>query len=107
MHRLRKPTTIIRATCIQQMRALLLPEQDAPAGAMRRVQVLVNAGVRIYVSLDLTPEEIALSREHLAAPLYQNNAPFHLLPEQTLYGMCEQGATPVLASVVCEYLEAI
>lgn len=105
--RLRKPTAIFRATCIQQMRPILLPELDANPNDLRRVQIILNVGVRIYTSLDLTPEEIALSRVHLAAPFYQNNNHFHLLSGQTLYAMSEQGSDPVLASVLCEYVESI
>lgn len=104
--RLRKPTAFLRATCIQQMRPILLPELDADPGAMRRVQIILNVGVRIYTSLDLTPDEIALSRAHMVAPFYANNH-FHILAGQTLYAMCEQGSTPVEASVICEYVEAI
>lgn len=53
MARLRKPTETIRATVAQEARYILWPEEDAPEGSVRRVQVLVAGGDQVNVGIDV------------------------------------------------------
>lgn len=104
--RVRKPTTIERATVDQQASVVIDEERDAPDNTNRHVQILVPGSPGLLMSIDHpTPLEAGPNR---AAYKFAQLAPgskisFYLQPRQKVYLVAESGIA--FPSIITQYLE--
>lgn len=102
MHRVYKPTELLRETLTQEIRVFVPPLEAAPAGSYRVVQVLVPMSPKVSVGVDRTPKSVGPNREY-KLPVLPPGAQirFQLLPEQFLVGCANIGYAEV--SVIVEH----
>lgn len=104
---IRKPTEVIRATCIQELRVILGPEAGpVPVGGYRKVQVMIPPSPTIFLMLDVDPRELGLNRTY-KVPVMSSGArlELHLLPHQFIIAASEERIGDV--SLVVEYLGGV
>lgn len=102
---LRKPTEISRVTCTQELRLLVGPEDNAPEGSERNIQLLVPAGSEFRFSIDHpSPLEAGPNRNYKIAVVPSGQTvEFRLQRHQVIYGQTDDRIGE--ASVIIEYLE--
>lgn len=93
-------------TLTQELRAILLPEAQAPrAGAYRKIIIMVPSDPVCFFTLDHpTPGEAGPNRTYdlpIITPPRTDGIP--LLPDQCLYAACKVGLAE--ASLIVEYLD--
>ena len=117
---LRKPTEWLRVALDQQGSAqvnnqpvpaggpVLAPEEGAPAGTYRRVQLGVPSSPPILVSLQLSPTAAGPNRTgYQYAPAPPNKLiVLRLQPEQQMFMTVGQGGGLAICSLIVEYCEA-
>lgn len=98
----RKPTVDVRVRLVQEARVFLDPELDAPAGAWRRVQILIPQSPEVFIGIDRVPERLGLNRTY-KLPLYPPGAQITLalLPHQFLTGA--SGINTANVSMIIEF----
>jgi hypothetical protein len=103
--RIRKPVEFLRAPMGQELREVLGPEDDAPTGTYRKVQILTPAQPAMVFTVDHpTPEEAGPNRKYDLPPVPPGVViPIHLLPNQRLYAAAQVGMG--FAMLVVEYME--
>lgn len=98
----RKPTYDDRILLPQEARVVLEPEPDAPAGGWRRVQILIPQSPGVFFAIDKKPQRMGLDRNYKIPPYPPGQAiVLHLLPEQYVMGMSEQGYA--LCTIIVEH----
>lgn len=103
---LRRPTTIERITCTQELRLLVGAEAGAPEGTVRAVQLLIPEGGDFHFSIDHPTDIEAGSDRAYWVPLVPGGQTikFLLQRQQTIWGMVAAGTSE--ASAIIEYLDA-
>lgn len=104
MHKLYKPTTWDRETVTQEARVVLGPDEGAPAGSIRHVQIVLPDSPTVFIGLDKQPEDIAMSRTY-NWPLAPTDfvIRFDLLPEQFISAVASVQLAEL--SIIVEYRE--
>lgn len=102
-HRPYKATTISRLSLTREVRVVLEPEVDAPAGSYRLVQVMIPASPPVFIGLDVDPKEVGLNRTYklpLAPP--GQFLRFALMPHQFLVAASDTGFA--VSSLIVQHL---
>ena len=103
MLKLYAKTRTIRATCTQEARIVLDKDEDAPAGSLRRVQVLIPAAPKCYLAIDAVPEGIGPNRTYKLPTAAAGAAiVFHLLPDQWI--VCAAHESYAEISLIVEHI---
>lgn len=105
MHRLYKKTWNDRLTLSQELRYVLEaePSEGAPAGAMRRVQLLIPPEPKIYMKIDGDPNAYGPNRTY-KVPVVAPGAMvrFELTADQSIIMAADNGMADV--SIIVEYI---
>lgn len=104
MLKLYRKTVSERVTCTQEARCILEPDQDAPQGTLRRVQVIVPNSPKCYLAIDADPQLVGPNRTY-KLPVASPGAmiTFHLQPEQWLVAAAHEGYVEL--SLIVEHIQ--
>lgn len=102
MMNLVKDTEIIRTTVTQEVRVVLQP--CAVQGArVRKVQVLVPDSPKVYMDLDVSPDEVGPNRTYKLPVIPPGvSITFHVLPGQHL--VAASGSMNAEVTLIVEYI---
>lgn len=108
--KLYKPTSTRRTTLTQEARVILAPEESAPRGSYRKVQVTIPPSPPIFVGIDQPVQEkfnqpgMGPNRDYVLPNLPPGQCiEFTLLPQQSLTASARPGLGFV--SLIIEYVE--
>ena len=109
--KLYKDTQTFRETLTQEARQILGPEESAPPGSVRRVQLTVPQGPQVFMGIDIAVQGamdepgIAPNRDYGLPPMSPGQlTQFHLNPHQFLTASCRPGLAFV--SLIVEYIQS-
>lgn len=98
---LRKDTEFLRATCSQEIRCILQPENDGQEGTVRRVQVLVPLDPKTLISLEPDADRVfgtdRLYKMSVAPP--GAAIVLWLRPNQSIYACAYSGTSELTITV--------
>lgn len=100
-----RPTNVRRAVFDQMLRRFVDPDNNAPPGTERLVQIIVPDGAILYIKEDVDPKAVGLNQAEYKLPPVSpgQTVEFSIQPHQYLVGA--SAGKIVVCSVVTQYIQ--